>query len=176
MVLTTNYATLFVNCHGTKPTFMAIEIEYKYLVNAAIWQKVTPDKSTSIKQGYILTDPLKTVRVRTKGPKGFLTIKGKAIGAARPEFEYEIPLADAEELLNNFCENIIAKMRHLVNHEGKCWEVDVFEGDNAGLIVAEIELSEENEQFAIPAWIGDDITTDFRYSNSSLSEHPFRKW
>jgi CYTH domain-containing protein len=155
---------------------MATEIEHKYLVIKDIWEKVIPDKSVEIKQAYLLTDPEKTIRIRTKGNSGFITIKGKSIGASRLEFEYEIPIEDANDLINKFCSNLIEKTRHLVIHEKHTWEVDEFKGLNAGLIVAEIELNSEDEHYSIPNWIDKNVTDDLRYANSNLSIKPFTTW
>jgi CYTH domain-containing protein len=155
---------------------MATEIEHKYLVNFELWLQVVPDKSVEIKQGYLLTDPNKTVRVRTKGQVGYITIKGKTIGASRPEFEYEIPLADANQLITNFCSNVIEKTRHYVFYKNNTWEVDVFDGLNQGLIVAEIELNSEEELYQKPDWVTKNITDDTQYANSNLSIKPFSTW
>jgi len=155
---------------------MATEIEHKYLVNAELWLQVEPKKSVEIKQGYLLTDPNKTVRVRTTGQVGFITIKGKTIGASRPEFEYEIPLADANQLIANFCNNVIEKTRHYIFTKNKTWEVDVFEGLNQGLIVAEIELNSEEELYQKPNWVTKNVTDDTNYVNSNLSIKPFSTW
>jgi adenylate cyclase len=155
---------------------MPKEIEHKYLIDKEAWKGATPDRSHRIKQGYLSTDPDKTVRVRTRDDKGFITIKGKTHGATRLEYEYEIPVIDATELLASFCTNIIEKVRHVVTHDNKLWEVDEFEGLNAGLVVAEIVLSSEEEQYTIPPWIGKNVTDDMRYANSNLSVRPFRSW
>jgi adenylate cyclase len=101
---------------------MPTEIEHKYLVDESLWKNITPGKSVQVRQAYLLTDPDKTIRVRTKGEKGFITIKGKTTGASRPEFEYEIPLDEANELINRFCSSLIEKTRHYVAHEGKTWK------------------------------------------------------
>ena len=155
---------------------MPTEIERKYLVNQELWKQIIPEKSVEIKQAYLLTDPNKTIRIRTKGDTGFITIKGKSIGASRPEFEYEIPLSDAIELINGFSSNIIEKTRHYVTYERKLWEVDEFKGLNAGLILAEIELSDENEEYSVPDWVGENVTVDQKYANSNLSIKPFTTW
>src|SRR5688572_21499619 len=117
---------------------MATEIEHKYLIVPDLWKDVVPMKSVEIKQGYLLTDPDKTIRVRTRGEQGYITIKGKTSGASRLEFEYEIPLEDANELIGKFCSNVIEKVRYIVLHENKTWEVDEFKGLNAGLTIAEV--------------------------------------
>lgn len=155
---------------------MATEIEHKYLIKPELWKKVIPYERVDIRQGYLLTDPAKTLRVRTKGKTGYITIKGKTQGASRAEFEYEIPLADALELLTGFCSQVIEKTRHLVLYEGKTWEVDEFKGLNAGLIVAEIELSSEDENYDLPDWVDKNVTNDLRYANSNLSVKPFSSW
>jgi adenylate cyclase len=155
---------------------MAFEIEHKYLVKKELWRKVVPQKSLAIKQGYLLTDPNKTIRVRVKGDKGYITIKGKSVGASRQEFEYEVPLADAEELFVNFSSSLIEKVRHIVSIDNKTWEVDVFSGRNEGLIIAEIELTAEDERYNIPDWVGENVTADTKYANSNLSTNPFTNW
>lgn len=155
---------------------MGVEIEHKYLVDESEWLRVSASDKVQIRQGYLQTDPEKTIRVRTKGNQAFITIKGKAEGASRLEFEYEIPLTDANELLNKFCSNLVEKVRHQVIHAGKIWEVDVFTGLNAGLIVAEIELQGEDESYAIPNWVTKNVTSDHRYANSNLAVAPFSKW
>jgi adenylate cyclase len=107
---------------------------------------------------------------------GFITIKGKSTGASRLEFEYEIPIDDAIELINKFCSNLIEKTRHIVIHDNNTWEVDEFKGLNAGLIVAEIELTSEDEIYSIPDWIDKNVTEDLRYANSNLTIKPFTTW
>ena len=155
---------------------MPTEIEHKYLVIKDIWEKVIPDKSVEIKQAYLLTDPEKTIRIRTKGNAGFITIKGKSSGASRLEFEYEIPIEDANDLINKFCSNLIEKTRHIVINDNNTWEVDEFKGLNAGLIVAEIELNSEDENYLIPDWIDKNVTEELKYANSNLSIKPFSTW
>ena len=155
---------------------MPTEIEHKYLVNTAEWSRVLPEKSTVIKQGYIYSAPDKTLRIRTTGDKGFITIKGKTVGASRPEFEYEIPITDAQELLTSFCSQLIEKTRHLITYDHKTWEVDVFEGLNAGLIIAEIELEQEQELYQLPIWVGQDVTFDVKYTNAQLAQNPYCDW
>jgi adenylate cyclase len=155
---------------------MPTEIEHKYLVDKNLWRQVTSDKYVQIRQGYLLTDPDKTVRIRTSGEKGFITIKGKTVGASRPEFEYEIPIEEANQLINTFCSSIIEKTRHYVNHENKTWEVDVFEGLNFGLMVAEIELQSEDETYIKPNWVELNVTNDNKYANSNLTIRPYSTW
>lgn len=154
---------------------MGVEIERKFLVNSEQWKNGV-ERSVEIKQGYLSTAPERTVRVRTKGEKGFLTIKGKTQNLSRAEFEYEIPLEEALGLLK-LCEgHPIEKVRHEVRVGGKLWEVDVFEGENAGLVLAEIELESEVESFEMPVWAGEEVSADLRYFNSYLSQHPFKGW
>lgn len=155
---------------------MPIEIEHKYLIKPELWKKISPEKSIEIRQGYLLTDPEKTIRVRTKGNKGYLTIKGKPTGASRLEYEYEIPISEANELINKFCSNVIEKIRHIVVYETKTWEVDEFKGLNEGLIVTEIELASEDEHYSLPDWVDKNVTDDTRYANSNLSIKPFTSW
>jgi len=155
---------------------MAQEIERKFLVRGAFQDQVT--RSTRIVQGYLSSVPERTVRVRIKGEKGFLTIKGvgNASGASRFEWEREIPAAEAEQLLA-ICEpGVIDKVRHLVPVGAHTFEVDEFHGDNEGLVVAEVELGTEDEHFERPAWLGDEVTGDTRYYNSMLMKQPYSTW
>lgn len=155
---------------------MAQEIERKFLVSGDFKPQVS--RHTRIVQGYLSSVPERTVRVRIKGEQGFLTIKGigSASGASRYEWEREIPLQEAEELLA-ICEpGAIDKTRHLVKFAGKTFEVDEFHGDNHGLIVAEIELASEDEAFERPEWLGQEVTGDARYYNSMLMKNPYRSW
>ena len=153
---------------------MAIEIERKFLVRNNYWQEKA-ETGLPCRQGYLCAEHGKTVRVRTLGARAFLTIKGKTHGLSRAEFEYEIPVDDAEALLQ-MCDQRIEKTRYLVPHENHTWEVDVFEGENKGLILAEIELKSEDETFILPDWIGDEVSGDPRYYNAQLSRHPFTRW
>ena len=154
---------------------MAQEIERKYLLKNNSWKSEISSKN-KIMQGYLNSNPERTVRIRITNNVGFLTIKSKNKGSSRKEFEYKIPLKEAEELILLCEQPIIKKMRHLVVKENHTWEIDVFEGENKGLIVAEIELSEVNEKFEIPVWIGKEVTEDTRYYNSQLIENPFFNW
>jgi len=156
---------------------MALEIERKFLVLNEEF-KLEALKSTRIIQGYISSEPGRTVRVRIKGEKGYLTIKGagNASGTSRYEWEMEIPVDEAEELLK-ICEpNLITKTRYEVESGKHIFEVDEFYGENSGLIVAEVELSSEEESFDKPAWIGVEVTGDTRYYNAVLKQTPFSKW
>lgn len=153
---------------------MAVEIERKFLVNST--QFLLGLEGTEFKQGYLNREGA-TVRVRVAGEQGFLTIKGKTQGISRAEFEYPIPIKDAEAMLTTLCAlPPIEKTRYLINHANKCWEVDVFHGANQGLIVAEVELNSENEALALPEWVGADVSRETRYFNSQLASHPFCQW
>ena len=154
---------------------MAIEIERKFLVKENPFH--LEKKSLHIRQGYIVNDQKQVIRVREKGDEYFLTVKGNNIGISRLEFDFPISKEDAEELFKHFCKTaIIDKIRHYVEFEGHTWEVDEFHGDNEGLVVAEIELISENEDFAIPDWIGKEVTPDERYYNMNLATHPYKDW
>jgi len=153
---------------------MGVEIERKFLVQRDLWHP--EDEGKSYRQGYLCRDRGRTVRVRRAGEKAFLTIKGEGLGLVRPEFEYEIPAKDADELLALCIQPLIEKRRYRVPHEGHTWEVDEFFGDNAGLLVAEIELQRADEPFAHPAWVGKEVTDDPRYQNANLVAHPWSLW
>ncbi|MGL4995124.1 MAG: CYTH domain-containing protein [Deefgea sp.] len=153
---------------------MAVEIERKFLVASEAWREQV-SQSTRIAQGYLCTDPERTVRVRTKGEAAFLTIKGKNSGISRAEFEYAIPVADALAMLQ-LCPNVLDKTRHLVEIDGHTFEVDEFHGANTGLIVAELELASEEATFPQPTWLGAEVSAEARYYNSALSITPFSQW
>lgn len=156
---------------------MGVEIERKFLVLRDLWPgRTSIAKSTPFQQGYLSREKGRTVRVRRAGDQAFLTIKGASVDLARPEFEYEIPLTDAEPLLALCPVPPILKVRHLVEWQGHTWEVDEFSGANAGLLVAEIELDRADEPFAHPPWLGSEVTDDPRYLNSNLAVTPFTKW
>ena len=152
---------------------MGIEIERKFLVTGDAW-KLAP--AVPYAQGYLNRDKQRTVRVRVVEGQAWLTIKGVSAGATRAEFEYAIPVADAEQLLALCDGPLVRKLRRVVVHEGSTWEIDEFQGDNAGLVVAEIELRSEDEAFAAPAWLGEEVTHDARYFNSSLATAPYSTW
>ncbi len=154
---------------------MAIEIELKFLVENNSWQTAV-HKSIFVRQGFLSTVPERTVRVRTTGKGAFLTVKGKNTDTSRKEFEYPIPASDAEELLQMCEEDIIEKTRHYVHHKGHLWEIDVFQGANEGLVLAEIELTSADEHFEKPDWATEEVTSDYRYQNSALASNPFRNW
>ncbi len=155
---------------------MAQEIERKFLVKGDF--KAEAFKATRITQGYLSSVPERTVRVRVKGDKGYITIKGKGndSGASRYEWEKEIPVEDVKELLN-ICEpGVIDKTRYLVKAGEHTFEVDEFYGENEGLVVAEVELKDENEAFIKPSWLGEEVTGDAKYYNSMLMKNPYTKW
>ena len=154
---------------------MTKEIERKFLVSGEFRQD-SPE-SYRIMQGYICSDPDRTVRVRVRGDKGFLTIKGRSSedGLSRYEWEKEIPVSEAFELMALCGSGVIDKTRYLVPFGKHTYEVDVFHGANEGLVLAEIELSDEQEAFEMPSWLGEEVTGDVRYYNSMLSLHPFSK-
>jgi CYTH domain-containing protein len=152
---------------------MPIEIERKFLVIGSDWRQPCPHHLT---QGYLSRDAHCTVRVRIDDDRGFLTVKGITTGATRSEFEYPIPLPDAEQLLALCKGPIIEKLRHEVMFDGIRWDIDEFLGDNAGLVIAEIELEREAQAFAKPAWLGEEVTDDPRYFNSNLTIHPYATW
>ncbi len=153
---------------------MPKEIERKFLVLKPQWDQVPRPEGILIGQGYLSTDPACTIRVRTYGDKGFITIKGKQAGISRDEFEYEIPLAEAEEMLRIFHPPQTAKTRYKIPFAGHTWEVDEFIEANAGLIVAEIELGYIEESFERPAWIGREVSDDPRYLNVNLARKPLK--
>jgi CYTH domain-containing protein len=153
---------------------VSTEIERKFLVKGEEWRKYSDPVTYS--QGYIIADAERTVRVRVAGEQGFVTIKGKVEGISRKEFEYLIPKKDAMELFSLCINHLVEKKRSKINWEGKLWEIDDFSGNNQGLILAEIELSSEDETFSIPPWIGEEVTGDPRYYNSYLSLHPYSEW
>ncbi|MFK7771335.1 MAG: CYTH domain-containing protein [Saprospiraceae bacterium] len=154
---------------------MPKEIERKFLLKNDNWRSQFISR-TIIKQGYLSTQKERTVRVRILGDKGYLTIKGETIGMTRLEFEYEIPVQEAKELLQ-LCEKpLIEKERFIVSMGKLEWEIDIFEGDNEGLELAEVELEDEKQVVEIPDWVGEEVTFDNRYFNSSLVKLPFRNW
>ncbi len=154
---------------------MGIEIEKKFLLTGTEWRQLAA--GTAYRQGYLSSVKERTVRVRTIDDKGFLTIKGISVGAVRREFEYEIPVADANALLDELCEKpIIEKNRYKVEYGGFIWEIDEFFGENDGLVVAEIELESEDQRFDKPEWVGEEVSGDARYFNSNLIKHPYSQW
>jgi adenylate cyclase len=154
---------------------MGVEIERKFLVTGDAWRRL--GEPVLLRQGYLSTDPARTVRVRIEGEQGVLTVKGKNQGATRGEWEYPIPLPEAAELLDTLCPApLVEKYRTRVTVGNHVWEVDEFLGANKGLLVAEIELTAEDEMFLLPDWVGAEVTGDARYYNSSLIKQPYSQW
>jgi CYTH domain-containing protein len=154
---------------------MPVEIERKFLVEGEQWRTLAP--GTLYRQGYIMSGAGRTVRVRIAGEQGYLTIKGASDGIARLEYEYPIPLVEAAEMLNYLCDRpLIEKTRYKIPWGGLIWEVDEFSGENQGLIMAEVELSDPTQSLQIPGWIGPEVSGDPRYFNSYLVKHPFTTW
>lgn len=154
---------------------MSLEIERKFLVRSDAWRGRSP--GVSCRQGYLLSSPVATVRVRLLGDAGFLTIKGRTVGISRPEYEYPIPSADARAILDQLCDGgIVEKRRYTIWHGGIKWEIDEFLGDNQGLVLAEVELETESQAVELPEWVGAEVSTDPRYHSSRLAKQPYRRW
>ena len=154
---------------------MAVEIERKFLVHMD--RLPTLPSGTRLCQGYIPTLNNTTVRVRLSGIRAFLTLKGPSAGISRPEFEYEIPPQDAEQMIALLCAGgTVDKIRYEIEHEGLVWELDIFSGENSGLVVAELELTHEDQPFSVPEWVGEEVSSDSRYSNFALLQTPFKRW
>ena len=155
---------------------MGIETERKFLVTSDDWRPLV-ESSHSCRQGYFPAAGQASVRVRLIGSQSFLTIKGPRMGISRSEFEYPIPTADAQILLEEFCHNqLIEKTRHIITLNGFTWEIDEFEGPNKGLILAEVELQSPDQNFPLPPWVGKEVSEDERYFNSRLAHHPVSQW
>jgi len=155
---------------------MATEIERKFLLKNSSWKELAGE-GTQYTQGYLVGSKHASVRVRIQGKRAFLNIKSATIDITRQEFEYEIPLDEATEMLETLCEKpLIDKVRYLIKNENHVWEIDVFSGDSDGLIVAEIELKDKDENFIKPDWLGDEVSDDERYYNVCLVKHPFKDW
>jgi adenylate cyclase len=155
---------------------MAEEIERKFLLRNEDWRGLAPGRAYV--QGYLAGNEKCSVRVRIAGHRATLNIKSAAAGACRSEYEYEIPLADAQRMLDMFVARnaLIEKTRYRIEYKGFCWEIDEFHGGNQGLVVAEIELEREDQAFAKPAWIGEEVTHDPRYYNVNLARAPYSEW
>ncbi len=147
-----------------------MEIERKFTVNIEKWAEVIKPQPIFIEQSYLSSTPECTVRVRLKGDKAYLTIKGKTSGISRSEYEYEVPVDEAKEMMNTLSSKTLSKKRYEINVGNHLWEVDVFEGKLAGLIIAEIELTSEDEVFELPKWVIEDVSHDAQYYNSNLIE------
>jgi adenylate cyclase len=155
---------------------MAVEIERKFLVRDDSWRQGTR-RSVLIQQGYFCRTPLLRARIRIFGDKGYITLKSEPGKLTRYEFEYEIPKKEATEIIGRFSvEPIITKTRHEVPYADRLWAVDVFEGANAGLVVAEVELENETQNIVKPPWVGEEVTFDRRFGNSHLARYPFVTW
>lgn len=155
---------------------MAIEIERKFLVRGDGWREGASD-GHQLQQGYFPMDDLCSVRVRVEQGRASLNIKSRTLGVRRSEYEYAIPLTDAEEMLAHFCQRpLIEKTRYRVPYRGHTWEVDVFSGENAGLVIAEVELQSAGEALALPDWVGTEVSDDVRYYNVCLIKHPYTEW
>jgi adenylate cyclase len=154
---------------------MGREIERKFLVRSSDWTREAKS-ARPLRQGYLAIDDGSNVRVRTDGQRAWLTIKGRGEGVTRPEFEYEIPLDDGAALLALCRGRLVEKTRHVVPMGALYWEIDEFTGDNAGLVLAEIELPDEDTPVPQPVWLGEEVTADPRYLNANLAVHPFARW
>lgn len=155
---------------------MPLEIERKFLVNRQIWDVMPKPAGIFYRQGYLVGETGKTVRLRIAGEKAFLTIKGPTHNAIRSEYEYQIPVKDAEEMFDLFKPTELQKTRYRIHFNQKVWEVDEFSGDNEGLVIAEVELLQRDEQVSMPSWIDLEVTEDPRYYNSYLAANPYRTW
>jgi adenylate cyclase len=155
---------------------MGIEIEKKFLVDHEKWQQLVKPQGKVYKQGYLLSDEKRTVRVRVADDVAYITLKGSTTGISRSEFEYTIPVNEGKEILKDMATSFMEKTRYNIKYAGNVWEVDVFEGDNQGLIIAEIELKHENQEFEKPEWIKNEVSDDLRYTNACLSVNPFKNW
>lgn len=153
---------------------MPLEIERKFLVDVQKWNPTV--EGTRLIQAYLSIDPNPTVRVRIAGEKAYLTIKGRTKTISRPEFEYEIPVNEAQDMITLAISNPVEKIRYKILHKGFLWEVDFFSGKNEGLVIAELELESEDQSFLRPDWLLAEVSGDRRYYNSYLSEHPFQEW
>ena len=155
---------------------MPTEIEHKFLLRDDRWRQQV-ERSVRIRQGYLTSDARCSVRVRVADHQGFLNIKSGTLGIQRSEYEYAIPLIEAEEILDTLCEQpLLEKTRHFIHCGAHVWEIDEFAGANAGLIVAEVELNRPDESFERPDWAGEDVSHDIRYYNSQLARHPYVTW
>jgi len=162
---------------------MGIEIERKFLVTSDVW-RAQAERSQRMVQGYLIDASLVqsqtgtrcSMRVRVGGDQAWLNIKSATLGVARQEYDYPIPVDDAEHMLRDFCNGVVEKVRHYVPHVGLIFEVDEFLGDNAGLIVAEVELQSADQAIDRPAWLGHEVTQHLRYYNLNLLQHPYSRW
>ncbi|MEM7183319.1 MAG: CYTH domain-containing protein [Spirochaetota bacterium] len=154
---------------------MGLEIERKFLLKTT--EPLQNLTGLDIRQGYLADTLLANVRVRTKADKAYLTVKSKSVGLVRKEFEYEIPVQDAEEMLTQFCQKpLIEKTRYKLDYAGCTWEIDVFAGENTGLVLAEVELATAEDTLELPDWIDREVTQDKRFYNAYLAKHPYSQW
>lgn len=154
---------------------MTIEIERKFLVADSDYRKL--GEAESCRQGYLLSSPERTVRVRVMAERGFLTVKGRTKGLSRAEYEYEIPVAEAEQMLEKLCKKpLVEKTRYTVEINGLTWHIDEFEGQNRGLVMAEVHLESESQQISLPDWLGPEVSGDARYFNVNLVQNPYCRW
>ena len=155
---------------------MAEEIERKFLIRNDGWRG-SVSRSAHYRQGYLAVNDRCGVRVRLQDDQAWLTIKSATLDVRRQEYEYTVPPADAREMLDTLCGGrTLSKTRHFVEHDGDLWEIDVFDGDNEGLVLAEIELTDVDQSFARPDWLGEEVSGDARYHNSSLAARPYKRW
>ncbi len=155
---------------------MAHEIERKFLLKDDSWRGAVR-RSERYRQGYLANTERCSVRVRIADDRAWLNLKSATLGVQRREYEYAIPPEEAEEILEHLCQRpFIEKVRHFVEYQGHTWEIDEFEGDNAGLVVAEIELEQEQQKIPLPPWVGKEVSDDRRYYNACLIEHPYSTW
>lgn len=155
---------------------MGIEIERKFLLNNSDWRNEAGEP-VRFRQGYLVGSDKSSVRVRVEGDKAYINIKSATLGIQRQEYQYSIPIDEAEEILNTLCgKPLIEKNRYYIKKNKHTWEIDEFFGDNQGLIVAEIELDHEDELFEKPGWLGEDVSDDTRYYNVCLVKHPYKDW
>lgn len=155
---------------------MPIEIEHKFLLANESWREEVSHTS-EYQQGYLSSNPASSIRIRVSGTQAWINLKSATIGTYRQEYEYTIPVDDAKEIIENLCQKpLITKTRHFIIHQDHTWEIDEFHGENQGLCVAEIELTQVNDVFEKPAWLGKEVTDDLRYYNNNLAKHPYSKW
>ena len=153
---------------------MSVEIERRFIVAGDTWRGLAP--GVKYRQGYLSANKSSSVRVRVVGSQAWLTLKSNINNVRRHEFEYPVPIADAQTIMTTMCQMVVEKLRHRIEYAGFVWEVDEFYGNNAGLVLAEIELTEENSCFDKPSWIGQEVTEDSRYTNAYLSQTPYDRW
>jgi adenylate cyclase len=154
-----------------------MEIERKYLPKSDAWREALGAPGVLVRQGYLASGAACTVRVRVKGDNGYITVKGPTRSASRAEYEYAIPIEDARAMQDSLCgKPLIEKTRYVVKHAGLQFEIDEFHGENAGLVLVEVELKSEDQKIDLPHWIGEEVTSDLRYYNSNLARNPFCRW